>query len=54
MQNKQKNENKTNTNQNARREFLRKILYSNIVIIAVQHSQIYFVDTFGDFSHTVE
>ena len=37
-----------------RREFLREILYNNIAIIAIQHSNIYFVDTFGDFSHTVE
>ena len=37
-----------------RREFLREILYNNIAIIAIQHSKIYFVDTFGDFSHTVE
>ena len=37
-----------------RREFLREILYRNIAIIAIQHSKIYFVDTFGDFSHTVE
>ena len=37
-----------------RREFLREILYKNIAIIAIQHSKIYFVDTFGDFSHTVE
>ena len=37
-----------------RREFLRDILYNNIAIIAIQHSKIYFVDTFGDSSHTVE
>ena len=37
-----------------RKEFLREILYNNIAIIAIQHSKIYFVDTFGDFSHTVE
>ena len=37
-----------------RREFLREILYKNIAIIAIQHSKMYFVDTFGDFSHTVE
>ena len=36
------------------REFLREILYKNIAIIAIQHSKINFVDTFGDFSHTVE
>ena len=36
------------------REFLREILYKNIAIIAIQHSNMYFVDTFGDFSHTVE
>ena len=38
----------------ARREFLREILYNNIAILAIQHSEVYFVDTFGDFSHTVE
>ena len=27
---------------------------NNIALIAIQHSKIYFVDTFGDFSHTVE
>ena len=37
-----------------RREFLREILYKNIAIIAMQHSKIYFVDTFGDFFYTVE
>ena len=37
-----------------RREFLREILYKNIAITAIQHSKIYFVDTVGDFSHTVE
>ena len=37
-----------------RREFFREILYNDIAIIAIQHSKIYFVDTFGDFSHTVE
>ena len=37
-----------------RREFLRKILSKNTAIIAIQHSKMYFVDTFGDFSHTVE
>ena len=36
-----------------RREFLREILYKNIAIIAIQHSKIHFVDTFGDFSHTL-
>ena len=35
-------------------EFSREILYNNIAIIAIQHSKIYFVDTSGDFSHTVE
>ena len=35
-----------------RREFLREILYKNIAIIAIQHSNMYFVDTSGDFSHT--
>ena len=34
-----------------RREFLWEILYKNIAIIAIQHSKMYFVDTFGDFSH---
>ena len=37
-----------------RREFFREILYNNIAIIAIQHNKIYIVDTFGDFSHTVE
>ena len=37
-----------------RREFLRQILHNNIAIIAIQHSKTYFVDTFGDFSHTVD
>ena len=37
-----------------RREFLREILYNNIAIITIEHSKIYIVDTFGDFSHTVE
>ena len=37
-----------------RREFFREILYKNIAIIAIQHSKIYLVDTFGDSSHTVE
>ena len=41
-------------NINTRRKFLREILYKNIAIIAIQHSKIYFVDTLGDFSHTVE
>ena len=36
-----------------RREFFREMLYKNIAIIAIQHSNIYFVDTCGDFSHTV-
>ena len=36
-----------------RREFFREILYKNIAIIAIQHSNMYFVDTSGDFSHTV-
>ena len=35
-----------------RKEFLREII--NIAIIAIQHSKMYFVDTFGDFSHTIE
>ena len=38
----------------ARRELLREILYKNIAIIAINHSKMYFVDTIGDFSHTVE
>ena len=38
----------------ARKEFLREILYKNIAIIAIQHSKMYFVDTFGDSSHIVE
>ena len=38
----------------ARRKFLMEILYTNITIIAIQHSKMHFVDTFGDFSHTVE
>ena len=37
-----------------RREFLKEIIYKNIAIIAIQHSKIYFVDNFSDFSHTVE
>ena len=37
-----------------RREFLREILYKNIALIAIQHSKMHFVDTFGDFLHTVE
>ena len=37
-----------------RREFLREILYKNIARIAILHSKMYFVDTSGDFSHTVE
>ena len=36
------------------REFLREIPYNNITIIAIQRSKIYFFDTFGGFSHTVE
>ena len=40
--------------QSAGREFCREILYNNIAIIAIQHSEINFIDTFGDFSHTVE
>ena len=38
---------------NTRREFLREILYKNIAIIAIRHSNMYFVDTSGDFSYTV-
>ena len=37
-----------------RREFLREILYNNIAIIAIHHSKIDSVDTFGNFSHTFE
>ena len=37
---------------NTRREFFREV--NNIAIISIQHSKIYFVETFGDFSHTVE
>ena len=37
-----------------RREFFSEILYNNIAIIAIHNSNINFVDTFGDFSHTVE
>ena len=37
----------------ARREFLREIFYKNIAIISIQHSNMYFVDTSGDFSYTV-
>ena len=33
---------------------MREILYNNIAIIDIQHSKTYFVDTFGDFSNTVE
>ena len=40
--------------QTTRTEFLREILYENIWIIAIQHSKMDFVGTFGDFSHTVE
>ena len=36
------------------RELLWEILYKNIAIIAIQHSKMHFVDTFGDSSHTVE
>ena len=36
-----------------RREFLREIVYRNIAIVAIQHNKMYFVDAFGDFSHTV-
>ena len=34
--------------------FFKEILYNNIARIAIQHSKMYFVATFGDFSHTVE
>ena len=42
------------TDVSARREFLREIHYNNTAKIAIQHSKIYFVDTFGDFFNTVE
>ena len=35
-------------------KILREILYKNIAIIAIHHSKMCFVDTFGDFSHTVD
>ena len=34
-----------------RREFMREILYSNIAIIVIQHSKIYFVDNFVEFPY---
>ena len=37
-----------------RREFFREILYNDMAIISIQHGKIYSVETFGDFSHTVE
>ena len=37
-----------------RREFFVEILYNNKAIIAIQHSKIDLVETFGDFSYTVE
>ena len=37
-----------------RREFLKEILYNDIAIIAIHHSKINFIDTFGESSHTVE
>ena len=40
--------------QGARREFFREILYNNMAIIAIEHSKIYFVNTFSDFFHSVE
>ena len=39
------------TTTTTRREFFKEILYKNIPIIAIQHSKMNFVDTFGDFSH---
>ena len=33
----------------ARREFLREILHKNTAIMVIQHSKIYFADTFGNF-----
>ena len=33
---------------------MKEIFDYNIAIIAIQHSKIYFVDTFGDFSYTVQ
>ena len=38
----------------SRRKFWKEILYKNIPIIAIQHSKMHFLDTFGDFSHTVK
>ena len=43
-----------NVREGTRREFLREILYKNIAIIAIRHSKMYCVYTFGDFSYTVE
>ena len=42
-----------NIGRSTRRGFLREILYKSIAIIAIQHNNMYFVDTSGDFSHTV-
>ena len=36
--------------QTAQTEFLREILHNNIAIIAIQHSKIDIVDSFGDFA----
>ena len=42
------------TIERTRREFSREILYNNIEIITIRNSKIYIVETFGDFSHTIE
>ena len=44
-----KNKNPRNTER-----IFRVFLYDNIAIIAIQHRKIYFVDTLGDFPHTIE
>ena len=41
------------TKDTTRRVFFWEILYKNIPIIAIQHGKMDFVDTFGNFSHTV-
>ena len=33
---------------------MREILFNDIAIITIQHTTVYFIDTFSDFSHTVE
>ena len=42
------------TLKSTRREFLREIFYNNITIITIRNGKINLVDTFADFSHTVE